>query len=611
MRYINIIWFVLFLTSLVTSCDTWEDDLNVDPSYPTEGGESDEDYDYDPGEFMLDMTYCTVKGWDYIHWNVGSSVCEYHGKTISLSQGNRHRAWHAFDDAANGGPWESGYDAVRYILKMREAAESNGDEDYQAIADIWECYNFFNLTLLYGDIPYSESISDETITQPVYDSQKDIYFTLMHKLKAAGLSIDPSGSIDSETDLIYSGNLEKWKRFANTLLIRYAMYMYDNEEAQDSATTYLNEILNDQDSYPVMESNAQNAYFNYDGVNYYSRYYLLDPAKFDEAPFSNVFIERLSSINDPRLPIYAKPVSKYHTDSSKNVLPSNYYKGKKGYFYAGHIYGITTDNAYATAWNDGSNYASKLGTYFHTEDESGNNTVACADVPMPLATYSEMLFFLAEATERGIIATGTTAQDYYEQAIQASFDQYGVDWSDDDYTNAFGDSSLSSIDDYIDQQQVSYTGGRDPLTLIAEQKWIASFLMMFEPYFDHRRTMLPAWRSSSGAEASYWSEGSGSKFPSRAAYPTSEATANAENYADARANGYDIAITNTETRNEALMWVLQSHDQEYLQMPTFEEPSYKSEYPCTDDDSNFGTEFYTWYTENYNNMFWWLNEDED
>lgn len=599
-RIIYTLLIVALSLGLTQSCDTWENDLNVNPNYPTEGGQSDVDYNFEPKEFMLDMTFSTIKGWDYLHWNVGSAVCEYHGKTISLSQGNRHQAWHAFEDASHGGPWNSTYDAVRYIVSMREAAIANGDIDYQAIADIWECFTFFNLTLLYGNVPYSE-VFIEGVVKPKYDDQEEIYYTLLQKLKAASLKLEPSGSLDASTDLIFRGDLEKWKRFANTLIVRYSMYMYD--ASPDSALSYLNEILNDANQYPVMESNEHSAFFNYDAVNYYSRYYLLRPAKLDEAPFSNVFVERLISINDPRLPVYAKPVKYVHTDSTCNVLPSNNGVDK----YAGHIYGITTDNAYASSWNGGSNYASKLGAYFYSEDASGFPTIESADVPLAMATYSEMLFFLAEATERELINTGISAKEYYEGAIEASFNQYEVNWSDNSYVNAFGDSALSSLEEYLAQQQVDYNGGRDKLTLIAEQKWIASFLMMFEPYFDHRRTMLPEFRASSGALA-YSTTGSSTKFPSRAAYPSSEVSNNPNNVAKAKAEGFDIPIVNTETRNEALMWIMQSKDQTYLQMPTYTEPTYKSEYPCDANDAEFGTNFYTWYQDNWNTMFWWKNE---
>jgi hypothetical protein len=588
---------------LFWGCDTWEKDLNIDPNVPSSGGQSTSTYDYEPSQFMLDMVWTVISGWDYIHWNIGSAVCEYHGKTISLSQGNRHQAWHAFDDAAYGGPWETGYSAVRHINKMRKAAVAGNDGAYQAIATIWECYSFFNLTLLYGDIPYSESIMDNPPLTPKYDKQSEIYPTLMSKLKEAALSIDPTTQIDASTDLIFGGNMERWKKFSNSLLIRYAMYMSD--AAPESAKALIAEILGNPQTYPLMTSNADNAFFNYDGVYYKSRYYLLSSAKMDEAPFSNVFIERLVSLNDPRLPIYARPAKLYHTDPTKNVVPSNPGTSK----FAGHIYGITTDNAYASAWNDGANYASKLGDYFRAEDDKGTATVKSASVPLALATYSELMFFLAEATQKGWIQTGISAQAYYEKAITASFDQYGASFSSQGYSNAFAGFGVASVADYLQQPQVDYNGGRDKLTLIAEQKWIASFLLLFEPYFDHRRTMLPKLRASSGAVA-YETTGSATKFPARAAYPNSESSTNKENVEKANATAFDIPVVDQATRNTALMWLLQPKGQSWLQMPIFREPSYKSEYPARSSDAEFGTSFSQWYINHWNSMFWWKNNDE-
>lgn len=595
--FTKIIVAFLFIFS-ISGCDTWEDDININPNDPSTGGEATANYDFEPSEFMLDMTYNVVHGWDYIYWNVGTAVCEYHGKTKSLSQGNRHQAWHAFDDSNDGGPWVQGYKAVRYIKKLRNAAIANEDLSYQAIATIWECYDFFNLTLLYGDIPYTESIIENAPLDPVYDKQEDIYFTLISKLKAAAEGVDPTSQVDAATDLIFQGDMALWKKFANTLLIRYAMYMSD--AAPDSAKFLINEILSQPEQYPIMESNADNAFFHNDGIQYKSRYYSLGAAKLDEAPFSNVFIERLVSLKDPRLPIYAKPVLMVHEDSTKNVLPSNAGVDK----YAGHIYGITTDNAYASAWNSGSNYASKLGEYFRTEDDKGNATAECANVPLALATYSEMLFFLAEAAEKGWLTIGLPAQEYYNMAIQAAFDQYDANFEGQKYINAYGEESLSSSEEYLTQQQVNYEGGRDKLTLIAEQKWIASFLMMFEPYFDHRRTMLPQLRASSGSKA-YTSTGSATKFPARAAYPGSEISTNRDHVELANATAFDIPVVDQATRNLALMWLLQPKGSDWLQMPVFQEPNYKADYPARDIDEEFGTNFQNWYEENWHTMFWW------
>lgn len=593
----------------MAGCDTWESNINIDPNNPPTVTEKNQ-ADYDPSQFMLDMIWRVVDGWDYTYWNIGSAVCEYHGKTISLSQGNRHQAWHAFDDSDGGGPWENGYGAVRYIKKMKTAAQAMNDKNYLAIANIWECYDFFNLTLLYGDIPYTETLLDNAPINPKYDKQKDIYFALVSKMKSASLMIEKGGMVNSETDLIYSGEMMKWKKFANTLLIRYAMYMSD--VAPDSTKALLTEILSDPDTYPIMESNADNAYFHYDGNQYRSCMYSLSASKIDEAPFSNVFVERLITLKDPRLPVYARPVQFTHTDASKNVLPSNPGTDK----YAGHLYGITTDNAYASSWNEGANYASKLGTYFRTEDDKGTATVACASFPMAFATYSEMLSFLAEASQKGLVRYTKSAKELYELSIKASFDMNNAIFTSDKYKNAFGAEAIANADDYLIQPQVNFVGGRDKLLLIAEQKWIASFLLTFEPYFDHRRTMLPPLRASSGA-AAYVATGSATKFPSRADYPSSELSTNAINVAKANAESYDIPVTGQGDRNLALMWLMRPKGTSFLQMPVFQEPNYKAEYPWRkpnpdgrNPDADFGTNFKPWYDQNWNSMFWWKNNDK-
>lgn len=597
---LNFLILIVILT--VSGCDTWEENINENPNDPPAVDETNTT-DYEPSQFMLDMIWYGIAGMDYIHWNVIPAVCEYHGKTLSLSQGNRHQAWHAFDDSAYDGPWGGGYTAVRYIKKMRSAATAMGDVNYLAVANIWECYDFFNLTLLYGDIPYSETILDNAPIDPDYDKQEELYFNLINKLKAAGKSIESSGMIDSQTDLIFGGDMLKWKKFANTMLIRYAMYMY--EAAPDSAKVLINEIISDPNTYPVMESNEDNASFHYDGSQYQSRYYTLSSAKMNEAPFSNIFMERLISLNDPRLPVYANPVQYVHDDPNCNVLPSNPGTDK----YAGHIYGITTDNAYASSWNNGANYASKLGEFFRVEDDKGTATQESATKPLALATYSEMNSFLAEAVERGIITSDISAKTYYERSIEVSFDHYKASFGTEKYKKAFGENAPQNINEYLAQPSVDYDGGRDKLVLIAEQKWIASFLLNFEPYFDHRRTMLPRLRASSGSEA-YVATGSGIKFPARSDYPSSELSTNGINVAKANATAFDIPVTGQDDRNLALMWLLQPKGSDFLQMPVFQEPIYKAEYPCREGDAEYGIQFKSWYDNNWNSMFWWKNNDQ-
>jgi hypothetical protein len=121
--------------------------------------------------------------------------------------------------------------------------------------------------------------------------------------------------------------------------------------------------------------------------------------------------------------------------------------------------------------------------------------------------------------------------------------------------------------------------------------------------------MLPRFRVSSGAEA-YVNTGSGTKFPSRADYPLSEAATNGPNYYAARAKAFDEPITSDANKNTVLMWILKPKGKEGLQMPVFQEPAYKAEYPASATDLAFGVNYKTWYNTNWYTMFWWLNNDQ-
>lgn len=591
-------YIIYFLAVLLLfpfgGCDTWDEDININPNSPSALLDEENESDVDPSVFMISMLWSTVSGYSYISWNVAPAVCAYHGKTKSLSQGNRHKSWHAFDDA---NLWPNLYNSVRVQRNMRKAAINAEDSRYQAIADIWECFTFAIITNLYGDIPYFDAISEDPPLQSKYDPQSEIYPALLTKLKAAGLALNRfDGNLKPESDLVFGGNILKWKKFSNMLRIRLAMYM--SQAAPEESKAIIAEILSDPERFPIMESNNDNAFFYTDEVERLSLFFTLSRSKIEEAPFSNIFIERLISLKDPRLPVYARPVRKMHSSPETNVIPSNPGSDK----YAGQIYGITTDNAHAAQWNGGFPYASALGEYFRKEDLTGNPLLESAAIPYFLALYSEQEFFLAEAVEKGMVAGN--AQEHYENGVRSSFGQYDVNFDGTAYKDAFAEEALADASAYLQQPSVDYNGGRDKLTLIAEQKWIASFMLGLEPYFDHRRTMLPKLRASSGAE-NFGPNGSGSKFPSRAAYSDQEVSNNPLNVELARANGFDIPITNDEERNEAKMWIVQGID---LQMPVFQEPVFSTEYPLIESLEGSGTNFKSWYDDNWDSMFWWKSE---
>ncbi len=85
------------------------------------------------------------------------------------------------------------------------------------------------MTDLWGDIPYSKANTGDVASPPTYDTQKDIYSGLFADVKQASDLAGTTGAIAGATsaygaaDLIYAGDMAKWKRFANSLRLRYGL----------------------------------------------------------------------------------------------------------------------------------------------------------------------------------------------------------------------------------------------------------------------------------------------------------------------------------------------------------------------------------------------------
>ncbi|MEN6455832.1 MAG: SusD/RagB family nutrient-binding outer membrane lipoprotein [Prolixibacteraceae bacterium] len=572
-----------------TACDTWDDDINIDKNRPVF------DENMTP---QLFVTSClagiyglgATGPWE-TSWNVLMPTTLYNAKSKSLSQPCRHRAWHDLD----GNVWPKCYQNLKNIKLLRQAAIGAGDGRYEAVADIWETYIMYIMTLLYGDLPYFGAIGEELIYQVEYDKQSEIIPEMLNKLKRVNELIkDTDNPIDAETDWIYAGDIQKWRKFANVLRFKLAMYYHNAKPAE--AESIMKEIINNPTQYPVFSSVDDNCNFNYDGVNRISPFFAETISSEQNLLMSNVFIERLLSLYDPRIYQFAKPVQKVNSDPNLYVLPGN--KGTDKYI--GHLFGITTSDGDASIWNGGVEYSSRQATdWFRPVDANFNPTEAAKKVPLLLSHYPEFLFCKAEAALKGWISGD--AKSFYEQGIRASFDMFSATFTDARYAKAYGPDALSGVEAYLSQPQVSWNGGRNQQVLVAEQKWIASYQMLFEPFFDHRRTMLPGLVASDQA-AKYESTGSGTRFPARADYPSSETEKNYDAVMLANATAFDIPVTGETDRTEARMWILNNTSSPSLQMPIFNEPLKASnQYPGQ-------TNFKAWYDANWNSMFYWLKE---
>src|SRR5690606_9026553 len=157
--------------------------------------------------------------------------------------------------------WSQHYQLFRNISQIREELKGLENDpagrSKLAIADIYEVFLFQRLTDLFGDIPFSEitKSSTEINRTPKFDKQEDIYPALIQKLNAALGKLTTVDASYGTSDFIYAGNIDKWKKFGNSLKLRLGMRIrYANASlAQQTVTEAIGS------SYGLLSSNADNA----------------------------------------------------------------------------------------------------------------------------------------------------------------------------------------------------------------------------------------------------------------------------------------------------------------------------------------------------------------
>ena len=111
------------------------------------------------------------------------------------------------------------------IRQVQRISKDQGDSVFAGIAMVYEALMIGRAASIWGDIPYSEAVSD--VTQPKLDSQEQVYAAIQAKLDTAVAWIPKTGGANAgprALDLIYGGSQAKWAAAANTLKARYYMH---------------------------------------------------------------------------------------------------------------------------------------------------------------------------------------------------------------------------------------------------------------------------------------------------------------------------------------------------------------------------------------------------
>jgi hypothetical protein len=459
----KIVPLTLLLLGFV-GCTKSFDAMNVSPNSPTAIGP----------QYLL--TYATEKAVDR-YWggrtrferlniDMAELYIQHLGRNIYANEGDDYTV----SEAVMLNNWQSFYnDALLNFQRIVTIADEKGtapNANYYGAALVMRTWVFSILTDVFGAIPYADALKG-TASQPVYtpryDSQETVYAALLADLKTANDKLSVTGPAIAG-DILYNGDILKWKKFANSLRVRLANRQAARKPAESRAI--LKEILSDPVKYPVFTSNADNAALKCTAVlpsnNEWNQVMIQDGRT--DWNLSKTLVDKLVALADPRLGVYGTQ-QKGVWQGVPNGLP----------------------DAIAT-------------TYLSTAATIGP-AFTKADAPEVIMTLSELNFVLAEAALDGDIDGGPAkAQEFFAKAIDASMAQYG----------------LSTPAEYLTKV------GALTREKVLEQKWIALFGQGIEAWTEYRRTGLPVMPPKD-PRAVFVNDG---VMPTRLKYPGSETSLN-------------------------------------------------------------------------------------
>ncbi|QDO93361.1 SusD/RagB family nutrient-binding outer membrane lipoprotein [Formosa sediminum] len=464
------ILILLAVVAIFGSCDEGFDELNVNPTTAT---------DLDPS---TKLTYIQL-------YTGGSSyVATLFYDVIHLMQNVQHLnatsyVSFLYQEGSTNHFFEEQYpNTVKNLIDLETAlasSESSTAEVDLAIASVQKVLIFSRITDLYGDIPYTEAGLGyiEGIRFPTYDSQSDIYFSMLETLDSAATVLSAGGeSSYGSADLLYGGDTTKWKKFANSLMLRLAMRMVkvDNSAAQEWATKAI--------SGGVMSSNDDIAYVQYE-----------DNAD-DSGPNVNPLTKSFSSRADAQLKISATLMDymKDRNDPRVSVLFSTIDGDTSFDLQSGQD---INDDTRGTA-----NSKPNINIF-------GGSGIVIYDAPLFYQTYAEVEFMVAEAAERWGLGDGDV-EAHYNAGVTAAMDYLSM------YGNGVVSITADQINTYLEANPFDES---QALKMINEQYWIATFGNGIETFSNWKRSGYPELVAADVADLL-----TGGEIPRRFPYPSSE-----------------------------------------------------------------------------------------
>jgi hypothetical protein len=411
--------------------------------------------------------------------------------------GANYNQWTAKQDD----PWATFYqNAVPNIVYTVNSAKADAAKSnlYNA-ARIWKVYVFQQITDAYGDVPYTQGglgYPDQIMT-PVYDTQQSIYMDMLKELDEASAALDKGkGAITGE--VLYGGDVEKWKKFGYSLLLRTAMRLSKVDPA--TAETYVKKAVEGG----LMGSNDDNAWYKHTSEFQNTLGVWLSGNERANIYATKAFVDFLKSTNDPRMVfLHRYEGAANASGQTTNVItkdPAKQIGMPMGFDNASIPPQVTADGL--KSLYDYSQFDWRL-FFINTSPEFH-------------CTYGQTQLLLAEAILRGW-ASGD-ASVAFENAVRANMSLLAM-------FNSAGAVSATDINTYVADHPLNTSTTEAALEQINNEYWVGSIPNATEAWANFRRSGYPALTPNPYPASEIPGE-----FVRRHIYPEREQIANIENY---------------------------------------------------------------------------------
>ncbi|SKB45835.1 Starch-binding associating with outer membrane [Salegentibacter holothuriorum] len=442
--------------------------------------------------------------------------------------------------------WIAGY--VSNLSVYQNFVGEGGDlenQNFYALGLVMKGLYYQMYTDTFGMVPYSEALDPDIIT-PKLDSQSEIYRGVIAELDQAmsiiGDQTETGDGIEflAENDLFFNGDLQQWKKLANTLKLRMALRAQGSPGA-DFAETAISEAM----QAPLLNTEMDNALMAKD----------TEIDQFGNAAYGDIWhnfggigskwnvgktlIDYLRDNNDPRLSRYAKPIIGGDFTFTRPA------EGAGASLFDKHVEFILDelDNAGVSYTKTGSGDEFTLSVSADQDYYVGQPSRLNPEIyphvknnlfsepadwvinpknqgleifPEVVFTAAEGNFLQAEAIVKGL--SSGDAQALYQEGIRQAMKIWSVE--------------ESAIETFIANEDMALLNGTDEENLekIAIQRWIVAYTDGFEAWAVVRDTGYPTELASGVSDYDIYAAGDlNGEYPQRMRYGNQEYNTNGAN----------------------------------------------------------------------------------